>query len=98
MESEASDTPMREIVFHVLADRPGHLEARAERPPIAIAAPSFEELQHEAREALIQHFGPAHGAYRVRLQRHPSAPIRRQRSLQGSGTAAAQAAEAICLP
>ena len=66
---------MREVVFHVLVDRPGHLEARAPWPPLAIAAPSFEELQHEAREALIEHFGAAHGAYRVRLQRQPSAPI-----------------------
>ncbi len=72
MEPEESDTPMREVVFHVLADCPGHLAARAERPPITIAAPSFEELQHEAREALIQHFGPAHAAYRVRLPLHRS--------------------------
>jgi regulator of sirC expression with transglutaminase-like and TPR domain len=98
MEPEESDTPMREVVFHVLADCPGHLAARAERPPITIAAPSFEELQHEAREALIQHLGPAHAAYRVRLQRHPSAPITRQRRLLGPGMAAPQASEAICLP
>ena len=28
-------------------------------------------LQHEAREALIDHFGPAHCAYRVRIRRYP---------------------------
>ncbi len=89
---------MREVVFHVLADRPGQLQAQAEWPPITIAAPSFEELQHEAREALIEHFGAAHGAYRVRLQRHPSAPPSRLRSRRPGGTAAGQGAEPLCTP
>ena len=44
---------MREVVFRVLAERPGHLEAQAETLPISITAPTLEELQHEAREALI---------------------------------------------
>ncbi|MFN9624556.1 MAG: hypothetical protein ACK587_17255 [Cyanobacteriota bacterium] len=66
---------MREVVFRVIAERVGHLEARAESPPILITAPTLEELQHEAREALIAHLGPAHGAYRVRLLRHP--PVNR---------------------
>ena len=44
---------MREIVFRVQAERPGHLEAQAETLPIQISAPTLEELQHEAREALI---------------------------------------------
>jgi hypothetical protein len=39
--------------------------------PIRITAPSLEELQHEAREALIEHLGSAHGAYRVRVRRGP---------------------------
>ena len=60
---------MREIVFRVQAERPGHLEAQAETLPIQISAPTLEELQHEAREALIEHLGPAHGAYRVRIRR-----------------------------
>jgi hypothetical protein len=51
---------MREIVFRVLAERPGHLEAQAETLPILITAPTLEELQHEAREAVIEHLGPAH--------------------------------------
>lgn len=50
---------MREIVFRVLAERPGHLEAQAVGAafsagvtlPILITAPTLEELQHEAREA-----------------------------------------------
>ncbi len=47
------------------------MEARAEGLPLHIAAPTLEELQHEAREALIAHLGPAHCAYRVRLVRQP---------------------------
>ena len=46
---------MREVVFGVLAERPGHLEAQADTLPIRITAPTLEELQHEAREALIEH-------------------------------------------
>ena len=66
---------MREVQFRVLCERPGYLEAQADLPAIRrIAAPTLEELQHEAREALIDHYGPAHGMYRVRIQRHPSRP------------------------
>jgi hypothetical protein len=60
---------MREIVFRLLNDHPGQLEARAEQPPLTIRAATLEDLQHEAREALIQYFGASHGAYRVRLRR-----------------------------
>jgi hypothetical protein len=60
---------MREVVFRVLAERPGHLEAQAESLPIRITAPTLEELQHEAREALIEHLGPVHGTVRVRVRR-----------------------------
>lgn len=71
---------MREVVFRVFAERAGHLEARAESLPILIAAPTFEELQHEAREALIEHLGPAHCTYRVRLVRHPGVSRAPQRT------------------
>jgi hypothetical protein len=75
---------MREIVFRVLAERPGHLEAQAVgaafsagvSQPIRITAPTLEELQHEAREALIEHLGPAHCTYRVRVGRRPAALCR----------------------
>ena len=60
---------MREIVFCVLSDRPGQIEAIAENRPITITAASLEELHHEAREALIQHLGPAHSTFRVRIRR-----------------------------
>ncbi|SBO41859.1 hypothetical protein [Cyanobium sp. NIES-981] len=63
---------MREIVFRVLHEQPGRLEAQADDPALTITAPSREELHHEAREALIQHFGPAHAAWRVRIR---SAPV-----------------------
>jgi hypothetical protein len=64
---------MREVVFRVLSDRPGQLEAQAEHQPLRIRASNLEDLQHEAREALMQHFGPSHVVYRVRLRR----PVRR---------------------
>lgn len=60
---------MLDVVFRVLDERPGHLEARAEKLPLTITAPSLEELHHEAREALIQHLGPAHVAFRTRIHR-----------------------------
>ena len=41
MEPERRRYPrMREVVFHVLAERPGHLEAQAESMPIRITAPT----------------------------------------------------------
>ena len=76
MEPERRRYPrMREIVFRLEAERPGHLEARAETLPIRITAPTLEELQHEAREALIEHMGPAHGTVRVRVRRGPGAAV-----------------------
>jgi hypothetical protein len=66
---------MREVVFRLEAERPGHLEARAEGLPIHITAPTLEELQHEAREALIAHMGPAHCTVRIRVRRAPSAAV-----------------------
>ena len=70
---------MREIVFRVLAERPGHLEAQAVGAafsagvtlPILITALTLEELHHEAREALIEHLGPAHCTFRVKVRRDP---------------------------
>jgi hypothetical protein len=71
---------MREVIFQVLSEQPGHIEARAEEWPITIEAPSLEELHHEAREALIHLLGPAHVAFRTRLRRPravaTAAPIR----------------------
>jgi len=60
---------MREIVFRVLSDRPGLIEAIAEDRPLFITAASLEELHHEAREALIEHLGAAHSTFRVRIHR-----------------------------
>lgn len=74
MELERKRYPgMREIVFRVLSERPGQLVAQAETLPIRISAPSIEELQHEARSALVEHLGPAHCAYRLRVRRSPAA-------------------------
>jgi hypothetical protein len=66
---------MREVVFRLEAERPGHLEARAETLPIHITAPTLEELQHEAREALIAHMGPAHCTVRIRVRRGTIAAV-----------------------
>ncbi|MFZ0407616.1 MAG: hypothetical protein WAM11_05845 [Cyanobium sp.] len=67
---------MREIVFRVLSDRPGQIEAKAEDRPITIKADSLEELHHEAREALIQHLGAAHSTFRVRICRPSPLTVR----------------------
>ncbi len=76
MEPERRRYPrMREVVFRLEAERPGHLEAQAESLPIRITAPTLEELQHEAREALIEHLGPAHDTVRVRVRRGPGAAV-----------------------
>ena len=67
---------MREIVFRVVQEPCGSLRARSLHPRLQIQASSLEDLHHEAREALIRHYGASHGTYRVRLQRavrHPSA-------------------------
>ena len=70
---------MREIVFRVLSETPGQLEAESTDPRIRIQATSLEDLHHEARQALIDHLGPAHGTYRVRIRRstgHAASAIR----------------------
>jgi hypothetical protein len=83
---------MREILFRLIAEQPGHFEAQASDLPLRIAAASLEELQHEAREALIEHFGPVHCAYRVRIC-PPQRPRPVRRSLTPSyGPVAASAA------
>jgi hypothetical protein len=46
------------------------IEANAAERKLRIVASSLEELHEEARDALIQHLGPAHTTYRVRF-RHP---------------------------
>ena len=74
---------MREVVFRLEAERPGHLVAQSVGAafsagvtlPIRISAPTLEELQHEAREALIAHMGPAHCTVRVRVRPGPSAAV-----------------------
>jgi hypothetical protein len=64
---------MREILFRVSEEQPGLLIAEADGHPLRIQAASLEELQHEAREALIEHFGATHATYQVRLRRSRSA-------------------------
>ncbi|MDI9405269.1 MAG: hypothetical protein QM522_01060 [Chitinophagaceae bacterium] len=72
---------MREIVFRVLSESNGLIEAETDDRTMRVRAPSLEDLHHEAREALITRFGPAHCAYKVRFSRALSAsairPLRR---------------------
>jgi hypothetical protein len=77
---------MREIVFQVVSERPAQLEAQAETLPLCVTAPTLEELQHEAREALIEHFGMAHCTYRVRVRRCHRAALRAIRPLRRQAT------------
>lgn len=63
---------MREVVFLALTERPGHLRAQAETLTIRTSAPTLKELQHEAREALIEYMGAAHCTIWVRVRRSPS--------------------------
>jgi hypothetical protein len=70
---------MREISFRITKEQPGQVEARSLTPPLWVKADSREELEHEAREALIQRFGAAHVAYRVRVR--GSVQIQRQSGL-----------------
>ena len=60
---------MREIVFLVTTERPGHIEATAPDRSLQVQAPSLEELHHEAREALMAQVGAAHNSYRIRFCR-----------------------------
>ena len=60
---------MQDVVFELISDQPGRLVAAARDQDLHICATNLEELQHEAREALMGHFGPSHVAYRVRLRR-----------------------------
>ncbi len=60
---------MREIVFLVTTERPGHIEATAPDRSLHVQAPSLEELHHEAREALMAQVGAAHNSYRIRFCR-----------------------------
>lgn len=47
----------------------GPLIAQAVGYPLRIRAASLEELQHEARDAVMAHFGATHATHRVRLRR-----------------------------
>jgi hypothetical protein len=60
---------VREVVFYSLQERPGFLEARSEDPALTIAACTFEELRHEARDSLIAFYGTAHHCFRILIRR-----------------------------
>ena len=62
---------MREIIFDVAPGHPQGIEAKSVERKLRIVASNLEELHEEARDALIQHLGPAHTTYRVRF-RHPA--------------------------
>ena len=72
---------MQEIEFRIQKHSHGTLSASCEHPSLTIEAASLEELQHEAREALIACFGPSHVAYRVRIRRSANPIQARHRRL-----------------
>ncbi len=59
---------MREALFTVCHRPDGTLIAENTTLQLAISASSRDDLQEEARDALIRAVGPAHVTYRVRLQ------------------------------
>ena len=59
---------MREIVF-LVAKSAATLQTKSESPSLTVRSSNLEELHHAARDALIEHFGPSHGAYKVRFKR-----------------------------
>jgi hypothetical protein len=65
---------MREVVFQLRVEQPGQLIAEADALAMRISAPNLEELHHEAREALIKRFGPAHATYQLRIRRRQLPP------------------------
>ena len=59
---------MREVVF-LVANSAAPLQAKSESPSLTVCSSNLEELHHAARDALIEHFGPSHGAHKVRFKR-----------------------------
>lgn len=76
---------MREIVFLVTTERPGHIEATAPDRALTVQAASIEELHHEAREALMARVGPTHNSYRIRFCRPLNPTPRPGETHQGAG-------------
>ena len=62
---------MREALFTVSSRPDGSLIAECTALGVAISGMNRDELQEEARDALIRAVGPAHVSYRVRLQQTP---------------------------
>ena len=69
-----SDTAMRDVVFQVLSERQGHLEARAMELPLGIAAASLQNLsrleQHRRiNQAVAAEFASGLHALRITVLR-----------------------------
>ena len=60
---------MREAVFTVRPRPNGTLIAECDALRLSVSANDHEQLQEEARDALINAVGPAHMSYRVRMRR-----------------------------
>ena len=87
---------MQDVVFELIRDQPGRLVAAAKDQDLQICATNLEELQHEAREALMGHFGPSHVAYRVRLRRPVRQGLHGGRGQFARGCAPAASARNQC--
>lgn len=76
---------MREALFTVNTRPDGTLIAECSALGLAISGMNRDELQEEARDALINAIGPAHVSYRVRLdQQAPNTgrPVQRVQPLR----------------
>lgn len=79
---------MREALFTVSARPDGSLIAECTALRLVISGMNRDELQEEARDALIRSIGPAHVSYRVRFDQaapcegHPLQSIQPLRRLQ----------------
>lgn len=61
---------MQVIQFQIQNQDPdGLLKAYSQQPSLSIQANCLEDLHHEAREALIQHLGDRHIAYRISIRK-----------------------------
>jgi hypothetical protein len=60
---------MREAVFMVRHRPNGGLTAECHALRLCVSATDHEQLQEEARDALINAVGPAHMSYRVQMRR-----------------------------
>ena len=73
---------MREALFTVSSRPDGTLIAECTALRLVISGMNRDELQEEARDALIRSVGPAHVSYRIRLDQPAPSKRRPLQSIQ----------------